>query len=121
MDWAEDAFGGETAALVEAYFDSEKGVRGELIRVLRGLPDNPEDMEIYKAGVQFDEWMRENFPVSDEYGDDFMHNVMNSLGSAMPLMVAAIVTGGASITGAAAAAAVGAARGGIRHIPARTE
>jgi hypothetical protein len=111
MDWAEDAFGGETAALVEAYFDSEKGARGELIRVLRGLPDNPEDMEIYKAGVQFDEWMRENFPVSDEYGDDFMHNVMNSLGSAMPLMVAAIVTGGASITGAAAAAAVGAAMG----------
>ena len=89
---------------MEAYFESDRGVRSELIGILRKIPSDPEEFEIYKAGVRFDEWMRDNFAVSDEYGGDFYHQVMNGLGSAMPLMVAAVLTGGASIPGTAAAA-----------------
>ena len=100
--------GDEVLPFIEMFIEADDEFRNVLERSIRQIPNDPREFEFYKAGIRFDEFIRENFPVDSRYGDDFLHKVMEGLGSAAPLMIAAAVTGGVG-SGLIASAGMGSA------------
>lgn len=100
--------GDDALPFIEMFIEADDQFRNVLEQSIRQIPTDPREFEMYKAGIRFDEFIRESFPVDGRYGDDFLHKVVEGLGSAAPLMIAAAITGGAG-TGMIASAGMGSA------------